>query len=367
MNQPFSIYLDLVRFLAACFVYVYHSNQRWLVAEVLPLAHYGHAAVIVFFVLSGYVIAWVTHEKEDDWRSYAASRLSRVFSVVVPALALCLLLDGIGRQFWSLPYGGYPYDQHAIRLAASLLMLNEWWFLSITSLSNVPYWSITYEFWYYVLFGIVVFLPQRVRWWAAGGLLILLGPKFALLAPIWMSGVLLYRWKRLYELNEALAWMLFVGSTSLIIYMHATGAFDAISDWFKQLIGGHYYDRLTFSKFFLADYLLGFLVFLNFAGVRRVACRMAPVLLLLQRPVQWLAGFTFTFYLLHQPLFLFWGSILRGDAGSKASWMIVTTLVAISVFLVGQVTERRRPALRRLLQSGLERIPPSWVAVTPRA
>ena len=49
-----------------------------------------------------------------------------------------------------------------MRGAASLLLLNEVWFVSITSFSNVPYWSICYEMWYYVAFGLVMFLPRRI-------------------------------------------------------------------------------------------------------------------------------------------------------------------------------------------------------------
>ena len=77
MPRPFSVYLDLVRFTAACLVYLWHANQRWLVEPVLPMSGYGHSAVVVFFVLSGYVIAYITATKERDWATYAASRLSR--------------------------------------------------------------------------------------------------------------------------------------------------------------------------------------------------------------------------------------------------------------------------------------------------
>ena len=97
LPRPFSVYLDLVRFTAACFVYLYHSNQRWLVEPILPMANYGHTAVVVFFVLSGFVIAYVTDTKERDWPSYAASRLSRVYSVALPAVVLTLLLDAVTR------------------------------------------------------------------------------------------------------------------------------------------------------------------------------------------------------------------------------------------------------------------------------
>jgi len=358
MNPAFSIYLDLVRFAAALLVFVYHSNQRWLVQPILPLSNYGHSSVIVFFVLSGFVIAWVTDTKENTWRSYFASRISRVYSVVVPALVLCLVLDTVGRQLWTVPYGNYPYDQLAVRLGASLLMLNEPWFLSITSLSNVPFWSITYEFWYYVLFGLAMFLPARWKWWCVGGLALALGPKIAMLAPIWLAGVLLYRWKALERVPLGVAWLLVVASTALIVLGHTEGTFDAMWGWFRDQVGRQRFDQFTFSKFFLADYVLGLLVFANFVGMRRVAPTVRPLFDAIGPVVKFLAGYTFTFYLLHQPLFLFWGAVLRGDNAGYATWFTVAGLTFVSVFVVGLLTEQRRPALRRAVLRLLERWPP---------
>lgn len=355
MNRSFSVYLDLVRFTAACLVYLYHSNQRWLVADILPMSNYGHSAVIVFFVLSGFVIAYVTDTKERDWVSYSASRLSRVFSVVVPALALCVVLDAVGRQLTMEPYS-YPFDRFGARIVGSLLMLNEIWLISITSFSNVPYWSITYEFWYYVLFALVTFLPGRQGLWLAGALLLLLGPKIALLAPIWGAGVLLYRWRVLRTLSLGLSWALVVVSTGAIIVLYGLGVFEAISNWFKGQVGADLTTQLTFSKFFVADYLLTLLVFCNFAGMRQVAPSLAPVFQRLERPVKWLAGYTFTLYLLHQPLFLFWGAVFRGDPRTHGPWLAVTAATGASILVVGYFTENKRHHLKRAIERVLSSI-----------
>ena len=88
-------YLDLVRFVAACLVYLYHSNQRWLIADILPASNYGHSSVIVFFVLSGFVIAYITDTREKQFPIYSASRISRIYSVAFPAIFLTILLDSI--------------------------------------------------------------------------------------------------------------------------------------------------------------------------------------------------------------------------------------------------------------------------------
>lgn len=59
----------------------------------------------MFFVLSGFVIAFITDTKENQWINYAASRISRVCSVAVPALFLTIALDAVGRYLYPALYG----------------------------------------------------------------------------------------------------------------------------------------------------------------------------------------------------------------------------------------------------------------------
>ena len=355
MPRAFSIYLDLVRFLAACLVYLYHSNQRWLVEPILPMAHHGHSAVIVFFVLSGYVIAYVTDTKERDWATYAASRLSRVYSVALPAVALTVLLDWVSRSVLGMDHG-YPFDWFAVRILGSVLMANEVWFISITSFSNVPYWSICYESWYYVAFGLLTFLPRRRAWAIVGVMALMLGPKVVLLGPIWALGVLLYRWRRLAEISEATGWALVIG-TVVGIGLYLTFDIEKqASEPLKALVGKAWFEQLAFSRWFLGDYLLGPMVMLHFAGMRRVSGRLVATFAAIERPVRFAASYTFTLYLLHQPLFLFWGSVLQGDNRDYRNWMYVTLLTATTIVVVGAVTENRRRGATRWLRLQLVRL-----------
>lgn len=112
MSRAFSIYLDLLRFLAACLVVIYHSSSRPIVAKMLPLSSYGHTAVIVFFVLSGYVIAYATDTKERSAGSYWAS--SRVWSLAVPAILLTPVLGLMGEALAPGLYAGNTTHDHAL-------------------------------------------------------------------------------------------------------------------------------------------------------------------------------------------------------------------------------------------------------------
>jgi len=355
MNKSFSVYLDLVRFTAACLVYLWHSNMRLLTLDVPPAAGFGHSAVVVFFVLSGYVIAYATDQKEKGWVSYAASRLSRVYSVALPTLVLTLMLDAIGRSLFPAIYG-YPFDQFVVRTVGSLLMLNEIWLISITSFSNVPYWSIAFEAWYYVLFGLVMFVPARWRISAVLTCGVFVGPKILLLLPIWWAGVWLYRWRWLQQISQGFAWCLVAISVVGIVGYHELEVYQAPARWTEQWLGKDLFRNLTFARMFIGDYLLAFLVFCNFAGMRQVADSLAPLMRRVERPVRWLASYTFTLYLLHQPLLLFWAAVIRGRPETPHYWIAVTALTALSVVAVGHVTENRRQSLRLAIERLLYRL-----------
>lgn len=62
------------------------------------LAGFGHEAVVVFFVLSGFVISFVVYDKNESALKYISSRLTRIYSVAIPAIILTLLLYYIGME-----------------------------------------------------------------------------------------------------------------------------------------------------------------------------------------------------------------------------------------------------------------------------
>src|SRR5690606_14576062 len=105
-----STFFDLVRFVAAVLVVMEHLASRLLVGygylempgvgvQVLYLLNLlGGPAVIVFFVLSGLFISRTVYRAYAGsrgfvWRDYLIARASRLYIVLVPALALTWLLD----------------------------------------------------------------------------------------------------------------------------------------------------------------------------------------------------------------------------------------------------------------------------------
>ena len=74
-----------------------------------PLANLGNDAVMVFFVLSGFVIAYVADKKEKTFHDYALSRLARLYSVAAPALALTVVVDYVGSRIDYSLYTGWDF------------------------------------------------------------------------------------------------------------------------------------------------------------------------------------------------------------------------------------------------------------------
>ncbi|MEO6910356.1 MAG: acyltransferase family protein [Edaphobacter sp.] len=87
-----SMALDIVRFAAALAVAFGHlTGESFSIGWQyrLGLALDG---VAIFFVLSGFVIRLVTTARVVDARDYVIDRASRIYSVVLPAIALTLLV-----------------------------------------------------------------------------------------------------------------------------------------------------------------------------------------------------------------------------------------------------------------------------------
>lgn len=355
MNRAFSIYLDLVRVLAALAVIIYHSNFRLLSTEKLPFSNHGHTAVIVFFVLSGYVIAYITSERENTPLSYWSSRLSRFYSLALPVVLLTPLLDVAGEALAPQFYtgGSTTYGLAWLRILTSLTFLNEVWLVSIMSFSNVPYWSLCYEFWYYVLYAIASFTAGRTRVLLAGAVMLLLGPKILLLAPVWVAGVVLFRWRWLRTLKPLPGAVLFAASWPTYWLFHHYGMTQLGSDCLLRLVGPHLHQHMAFSKFFLTDYLLALIVVANFAGMRALVDLAARPLGALEPLIRPLAAYTFSAYILHQPLMQFYAALIDGDPGRP--WFYATTMLATitTIAVLGRLTERQRhhwrQAIARLL------------------
>jgi peptidoglycan/LPS O-acetylase OafA/YrhL len=342
MSRAFSLYLDAVRFLAAMLVLLYHAN--WIYRSGFVFTTFGHEAVVIFFVLSGFVIAYVTDTREQSFREFMVARGARIFSVAIPAIILTMAFDAIG---YHVDGSVYPEEYRAwdlplVRMVTSALFLNEIWTLGIQLFTNTPYWSLNYEVWYYVLFGIIFFFEGKGRWIAFLLLCLFLGPKIALLMPIWWLGVWVYRSEYLRGISTPLAWFcLLLSLLGGYCYVHF-GIGELGREYLKNLLGAQLHKQLSFSGRFISDYYLGAMLALHFIGVRVLLARIQDVPRRLQSSIRYLAGATFSIYLFHQPILWFYSAIFSSVEQGLPRYMIVVPLTIISVFVLSRYTEQKK-------------------------
>ncbi len=268
MSRAFSLYLDAIRFLAALLVLFYHAN--WIYRPGILFTSLGHEAVVIFFVLSGFVIAYVADTREQDFRGFMVARGARIYSVAIPAIILTAVLDAAGFHIDEsvYPEGYRAWDWPLIRVITSSFFLNEIWTLGIQLFTNVPYWSLNYEVWYYVLFGILFFAEGRRRWPVFLILCLILGPKIVLLMPVWWMGVWIYRSHYLARIPVPLAWLCFaISLAGGYWYVHVNMG-QLGWDYLQQLLGDELHRQLSFSRQFISDYYLGLILSLHFIGLR---------------------------------------------------------------------------------------------------
>jgi peptidoglycan/LPS O-acetylase OafA/YrhL len=361
MHRNLSIYLDLVRFSAAMMVFVVHANYQRFTGG-LPVfwrfSHLGNDAVMVFFVLSGFVIAHVAAQKERTLPEFAASRFARLYSVVIPALILTIALDAAGSHLDPSLYTGrwYEQDYPLTRVLAGLTFTNELWFSYTRPFSNGPFWSLGYEAWYYALFAAAHYLRGNTRYAAVAAICLFIGPKILVLLPVWLLGVWAYRWAMASRLGVGAGLALFLGSIGLYLAFRLTGGPDFLYDLSEQLLGKDLlYDKLSWSRRFLSSYFIGACVAANFIGAVALAPALRKLPGLVERPVRYLAGFTFALYLLHYPLLQFFAALtpVAGLDDHRTAFVVAGSLTL--VWLIGGRVERQKAPLKALFLSWMGR------------
>lgn len=348
MKPTTSLYLDVIRFLAAMIVFVSHATSERItggLAVIWRLGNLANDAVMMFFVLSGFVIAYVSNEKERTLREYSISRFARLYSVTVPAIALTVIVDTIGVQLSPALYGGnyYQGDNPCWRIAANLLFVNELWFTSTRPFSNGPFWSLGYEFWYYAIFAAAFFLDSIwLRRATVAAILLIVGPKILLLMPVWLVGVWVYYHIRSRAISERAGAVTAIGSLVCYIVVHQFDVPRLLVGLTEEWLG----DRgLKMSRTFLTSYLIAILIALHLVGVSAVSHRLAC--LLPERPIRYFASFTFALYLFHAPLLLFFAAVVDHAGLSRHRAFLVTLSTLAAVWILGEATERRKSTVKR--------------------
>jgi peptidoglycan/LPS O-acetylase OafA/YrhL len=367
-----SVLLDLIRALAALLVCLEHwrallyvdygqlAGHKLLFAVPYVMTGAGHQAVVIFFVLSGYLISGsifrLLQRGEWSWKLYLTHRVVRLWIVLIPALLLGAILDNLGLRLHLAPalYAGktgtHMLNDISQVLHPAIFVKNMFFLQSIpihgtrvdTFGTNGPLWSLAYEFWYYILFP-CAFLALRkgTAWWKRilnalvfGWCIWFVGRDILMLFPMWLLGALLAALPvpRIGWPARALAAIVYC---PLLFFLAKT-----------QLVRGAMSDYILGGATFVFVWLL--------LGAQSKASAGAGVYLSRVG-----ARFSYTLYLVHVPFLVLLTALLAGNtrwqpvARHLVYGLGALLLVIGYAYAVASVTEFRTDAVRAWVERRL--------------
>jgi peptidoglycan/LPS O-acetylase OafA/YrhL len=313
-----SVSLDAARGIAALLVLLDHCHNLFFVSCADALARTAHPkliymlygltsagpqAVVIFFVLSGYLISGSVFRSLEQgrwsWKDYLTNRLVRLWLVLLPALVLCAAWD-LGRLAWSGDAGSLMERAHANGLTwglfcGNLFFLQDGWVRTFGS--DRVLWSLGAEFWYYILFPVGLLALRRKtamksRLLYAVGFVLVAGfaGRWVLgLFPVWLFGTALAL-VRPPRVGSVVRWV------TAVLYAPVVFVLPMVPwPW----------------RYFKMDYALGLLTVLLLwvllsAGERANESRVYV------RAARSLAGPSYSLYLVHYPMLAFLSVVLTG-------------------------------------------------------
>lgn len=354
MNPVLSIWLDACRILAAFAVFLGHGVGLGVAPAAMGSQWHRSAddAVTAFFIISGFVIAHTTQQRaEQGLRSYVVARASRLYSVALPAIFFAFVVDHIGMRIDPSHYvPEWQYPRPWLYIPLHLAFMGETWLGAFQPFTMAPYWSLSYEAWYYACFGLVFFLRGWQRWVFGGAVFLIMGPRIWLLMPVWWLGVWLHGRVDVWRMSASAARTLMVLPVLTYAAFLMLGWQKALDQASKDLYGV-FSETLPFpfssgsTVHVLSDYAMAAMFAVFVVGCAHSRLKIEGKL---ADGIRRAATYTFTFYLLHFTLFVFCNALGWRQVGG---WHFVG--ITLGVFAItwahAQVGELRRTSYARLI------------------
>ncbi len=373
-DANWNCHLNLLRGVAALNVFSVHAVNLFLVDSKQVITPnpfldfmyalgfgYGAPAVMCFFVLSGFLVSGsivsAVRQNRFTWFEYALQRLTRLYLVLLPALLLTFFWDSLGVHLFGLKsiYGGESLGSFCVngavpdRLTASVFWGNFAFLQTIKCAplgSNNPLWSLSNEFWYYIIFPLLFLAFQkkmrilrRIAYVAlAMALMWFVGFKIFFFFSIWLFG-------------------------SALVFIPANGFLVRNFRARTALI------LTAISLLIIAFLLFQYGVTLERFEIFGVVCTVLMYALLQDREVcknqlyakvsSLLSGFSYTLYLVHMPILFFIRQSLNFKARMQPTpehlLYLAGIMIAVLVYayLLSLITEARTDSCRKLIRTWL--------------
>jgi len=368
LTQSGSTFLDVVRFGAAFVVFLGHLGA--IIPSAAQFTHLAHIAVCIFFVLSGFIIRMVVTNRVTTMKDFLIDRASRIYSVAIPALALTLLCAALSTLVnpagWGVSEELSSWSHVPLQVLTNLTFTAQIWGYETVPIFNSPFWSLSFECIYYLLFALMFFRwdskSVRVIFFL---LLFAAGPAIVFLFPIWLLGCLLYD-VYLWLDDKPYAWLLtsclFLAVMLFAIFNWAfLGHLLVVTDlphrtaWLQGFFSPsarHFFADSTGEVPWLlrasfSFYIAGIISSVSMLWALVTIDRFCPKIpRSIATTIRWVAEGTFALYLLHLPLILLTISL---SGGHPIFPYATTALIGTACIVASRWFDRLKTAMRQRL------------------
>ncbi len=361
--------LNTVRALSGMVVVFSHFFQLYImpvagrtafVDLAISLAEY---AVIAFFVLSGFLISLsvernICRHGRFIWREYLLSRVARIYPALIASVLLCLALYGIsfllgldGVGALTRASDAYPASRTEFSLSLDevlFTLIQTYAFAPGGYLSvNGPLWTLSYEVGFYLVAGLLMTMARGTGTDRVFSAVLLL-----------LVAVVAVRMEKHLFLHYGSIWMLGVFMFFLLkqrasLKVGATGASASLHFW--RVASPTWAGILIFVFLFLPNALLemaigGGMFIHDFLAALSIVVAMyvlSCTRLAMNGHLAKMAGSTYTLYLFHFPLMLFFYAVIRDVYDRSptqyfaAAFVLTLTILCISHYSARLLEDRR--------------------------
>jgi peptidoglycan/LPS O-acetylase OafA/YrhL len=154
------IKLEAIRGFAALYVVFHHTIHQFRILnfDLSFLFRFGQEAVILFFILSGFVIEYsYSKGKDKSFKTYFLKRFLRIYIPLFFVFITHFIIKSINTEVnidWRILFGNIFMLQDVGSLKPNVIVP--------TFLGNSPLWSLSYEWWFYMLyFPLITFFKKK--------------------------------------------------------------------------------------------------------------------------------------------------------------------------------------------------------------
>jgi len=340
-----SICLDLIRAVASQAVVIGHGIGFFGILKFLHEPNFPwmqNIAVVVFFILSGFVITYSTIIKsgssEYTFFDFFADRASRIFSAYLVAIIFVIAIDAFSMLIDDSSYY-YKSAFNIQTLVANLFMLQDYplyEFLGVKGLHETSFgsarvfWTISIEWWIYMFFGVLFFCILKYE-----------KPTLIKLILLAVSAVVV-SWYTYDSRGEHLSLFWCLGMGWMLIYRK-----------YRENVTGLYANLVVLSsslatciaiQFSVVNgYNLYFALSLSLVIVSLVNTANYMTLEKFKRIIELVAGYSFTLYLVHYSIMDFMSQHIESKNGYTAFICALLISNGVAMF-IAKFSER---SLRR--------------------